>query len=127
MILRFMVLCRDLQKPELFLVDLTGSQDCEGSFRALRSMTSTFNTVVNFDIKEVLERAKRIQTATSIMKRVDEYEFARNGKEKNSFVPTKLLTDDEIIEVVTTGWNDVKTLFIKLGENMFVVRTRSLY
>lgn len=79
-------------------------------------MGSTFNTVVNFGIKAVLERAKRIQSATEIMKKVDEFEFARNGREKNSFVPTELLTNDEIEEVVATGWNDVKELFLSFGK-----------
>lgn len=119
-ILLFMIQCRELGKPELFLVDLTGSQDCESSFRALRSMSSTFYTVVNFDVKEVLERAKRIQATARIMKNVQDFEFARNERKKKSFVPDVLLNDDEINEVVTTGWIDVKGMFESLGKKEII-------
>lgn len=40
-LLLFHLYCRDSGKPELFLVNLTGSQICEDLFRSARSMTST--------------------------------------------------------------------------------------
>lgn len=120
-IVQFLIRCRDMGKPELFLVDLTGSQDCEGHFRALRSMSTTFNTVVNVDIKEALERAKRIQKTLTIMKTVDEFEFARNAKTKKSFIPTELPTNDQIADIINNGWEDVKKLFEEELGNLFMV------
>ncbi|XP_044758739.1 uncharacterized protein LOC123316627 [Coccinella septempunctata] len=39
---------------------LFSSQPCEGLFRAARSITSTYSTVINFSIKEFLDRIERI-------------------------------------------------------------------
>lgn len=103
MLLKFLVYCRDLGKPELFLPNFTGSQDNEEFFRTARSMTSTFHTVINFDIKELLERAKRIEAIAEITRKVDDFEFARKQKLKPSFVPTKLLSDEEIEIVVKSA------------------------
>lgn len=111
MLLKFLVYFRDLGKPELFLPNFTGSQDNEEFFRTARSMTSTFHTVINFDIKELLERAKRIEAIAEITRKVDDFEFARKQKLKPSFVPTKLLSDEEIEIVVKSAWDDVKKLF----------------
>lgn len=75
-------------------------------------MTSTFHTVINFDIKELLERAKRIEAMGEIMRKIDDFEFPRSAKVKPSFIPKELPTDDEIEKTVATAWNDVKKLFL---------------
>ncbi len=46
---------------ECFRVWITGSQACEQLFRLLRSMTSTFSTIVNFSLKGILERIHKLQ------------------------------------------------------------------
>ena len=40
---------------------LLGSQPCEQTFRAARSMTGTFSTVINFSIYALLQRLHRLQ------------------------------------------------------------------
>lgn len=40
---------------------LLGSQQCEAWFRAARSLTSTFSTVINFTAQEFVEKSKRIE------------------------------------------------------------------
>ena len=46
---------------ELFCPWLLGSQPCEQTFRAARSMTGTFSTVINFSIYALLQRLHRLQ------------------------------------------------------------------
>lgn len=120
-ILQLLIRCREMGKPELFLVDLTGSQDCENHFRALRSMSTAFNTVVNVDVKEALERAKRMQATLEIMKTVEDFEFARNVRPKKSFIPTELPSNDQIVEIIRSGWEDVKKLFEEDLGNAIVI------
>ena len=40
---------------------LLGSQPCESTFRAARSMTGTFSTIVNFSLLGILQRLHRLQ------------------------------------------------------------------
>ena len=53
--------CRDTEQPELFLTWLLGSQQCERFFRAARSMTGSYSTMVNFSFLELLHRLRRIE------------------------------------------------------------------
>lgn len=46
---------------KLFKPDLFSSQPCESLFRTVRSFTSTYSTVVNCSVKEILERMNKIQ------------------------------------------------------------------
>lgn len=58
--------CRSRNSPEAFLPWLYSSQTCEKLFRQIRSMTSTFSTVVNFDMYEIITRLNKIQTINDI-------------------------------------------------------------
>lgn len=57
--------CRD--SPESFLPWLCSSQPCETFFRSTRSMTSTFATMVNFDLLDLIHKQHRIQTINNII------------------------------------------------------------
>lgn len=57
---------RQTNQPQLFLPHLYSSQVCESLFRALRSLSSTFSTIVNCTIKETLERINKIQLQKDI-------------------------------------------------------------
>lgn len=46
--------------PEYFLVHLLNSQPCEALFRQVRSFTSTYSTVANCSVKEILGRMSKI-------------------------------------------------------------------
>lgn len=62
-----MVHLNDINRPELFLPELYQSQDCESTFRQLRSMSSTYSTVVNCTLKEAASRVSKIQLQYEIM------------------------------------------------------------
>lgn len=61
-----MLYLRKLNKPNLFLPYLLSSQPCEGFFRQIRSFTSTYSTVANCSIKEILGRIYKIQLQNDI-------------------------------------------------------------
>lgn len=53
--------------PEIgFLPWLLGSQSCEKAFRAVRSMTSTFSTIINFGMLGLLRRLYRLHIQFSL-------------------------------------------------------------
>lgn len=57
---------KDINKPHLFMTYLFESQPCESFFRQVRSFTSTYSTVVNCSVKEILTRIKKIQLQNDI-------------------------------------------------------------
>lgn len=61
------------QTPEIFKPWLMSSQPCERTFRATRSLTSTFSTIVNFSMLEILYRINKIQTINDIMSELCKY------------------------------------------------------
>ena len=57
---------------KLFNPWLLGSQPCEQTFRAARSMTSTFSTIVNFSMHGLLQRLHRLHIQTTLESEADE-------------------------------------------------------
>lgn len=66
---KFIRLIRDdksLQKHVDIAPWLLSSQPCEQLFRSTRSMTSTFSTIVNFSLKDIMNRINKIEMLTMI-------------------------------------------------------------
>lgn len=59
----------------LILPWLCSSQPCEKAFRQTRSMTSTFSTIVNFSMSDVINRLRRIQALNEISCDLSKYTF----------------------------------------------------
>lgn len=59
--------CRRNNTPEHFLPWLYSSQPCESFFRKARSLTSTYSTIINFDMLDIIQRRHRIQTTYNIV------------------------------------------------------------
>lgn len=53
---------------KFFFPNLYGSQPCESMFRQVRSFTSTFSTVVNCNMLDIIHRIKKIQLQNDIIK-----------------------------------------------------------
>lgn len=65
--------------PCRMIPHLFSSQPCEKCFRAARSLTSTFATVVNFSLLQMLSRLRRIELQTVIVDALkDDYIFPRS-------------------------------------------------
>lgn len=74
---------RENDDSDSFLPWMFSSQSCESFFRCMRSMTSTFSTVVNFNVLEILHRLKRIDiqgdVACNLGKKGYEFKSNHNG------------------------------------------------
>lgn len=57
------------EKNEIFFPNLFASQPCESMFRQARSFTSTFLTVVNFNMLDIIHRTDKIQLQSDIINR----------------------------------------------------------
>lgn len=72
---------RNILRDSSFIPNLYSSQPCESTFRQLRSMTSTYSTVVNYNMFEVVHRVKKIQLQNDIIvNSKDEIKFPRFQK-----------------------------------------------
>lgn len=58
---------RNNQQECYFMPTLWSSQPCESLFRQLRSMSTTFSTVVNCSMVDVVHKIKRIQLQAEII------------------------------------------------------------
>ena len=57
---------------KLFCPWLLGSQPCEQAFRAARSMTGTFSTIINFSLYGLLQRLHRLQVQVQLESEMNE-------------------------------------------------------
>lgn len=111
-IILFVCICSDQKVPEQFIVEFLPSQPCENLFRELRSLSSTHQTVVNFSIKELTEKLKRIHMTRSIMyKNRNQINFPFIvSKHANQHSPVLPSNDEIIIRVQTSKTNAEKVL-----------------
>lgn len=85
-----------------FLPWLMSSQCCESLFRQLRSMGSTFSTVINMSMLDMLHKLKRLQIIETAPDQLDDFEFPRNSKKSNepTFDENPEVSLDEIVKIV---------------------------
>ena len=66
-IVTLVILLRDIyQEDKAYLPWLLGSQTCEKAFRLVRSMTSTFSTMINFSMLGLMRRLHRLQLQSQL-------------------------------------------------------------
>ena len=108
-----------------FLPWLTSSQTCETTFRDVRSMSSTFSTIINFSMLSLLRRLHRLQiqstlqansedTTGIIFPRIQQHQ-RKHGK--NSYVSYSLneYSNERILEAVQKAYGDAKAAMDNLG------------
>lgn len=118
-LLKLVRLCRDVYSDEIFLIFLMNSQICEKFFRQLRSMTSTYSTVINFSALEILEKIQKIQIQEEIMHELkDEFEFRKNlhnNLKHPQISSEKMPSDIELQVAIDKAFNDASIFATKLG------------
>lgn len=101
---------RSINRPDLFLPVLFGSQQCESIFRTLRSFTPTFSTVANCSVKETCGRMSKIELQKEIIHMTSsQFTYPRHGPKnvmKHSF---ELPSMEEIVNQI----EQCKTLALK--------------
>lgn len=112
-----MIHLSNISMPHFFMTHLFESQPCENFFGQIRSFTSTYSTVVNCSLKEILGRIKKIQLQNDISNRSD-FKFPRakvatNVKSNESFF--QLPTQDEIIAKIEVCKSKATQFAINVG------------
>ncbi|KAE8746002.1 hypothetical protein FOCC_FOCC007260 [Frankliniella occidentalis] len=114
------VMYRD-EDPHLFKPWLCSSQPCESFFRSARSLTSTFSTVINFSILEMLHKIRRIEYLTNAtFKLKGRYKFPRQMRafeaiEKSQCEISDIPTNEEINFAVQKSLKKANELALKLN------------
>lgn len=130
-LIKFIIKLRNSNRLELFLPLLLGSQTCESTFRQLRSMTSTFSTVVNFTLYDMLQRLRRIQLLNDIVTKSSEIcpelKFPRYER-KMAKAPDVLPSDSELIELIESARQeatcDANNVGINAEDNFFLCQLK---
>lgn len=116
-LVRHILQLRDTESAQFFLPMLMNSQACESTFRLARSFTSTFSTIVNCSVKEMLSRISKIQMQNDVMNSIsDRYTFpqlkrTRDTKKFTQILPTRLEIENQIEMCKLNALNDS----VKLG------------
>ncbi|XP_053699211.1 uncharacterized protein LOC128746192 [Sabethes cyaneus] len=113
-LLEFITACRDRNVPEQCIIENLSSQPCEKIFRQLRSMASTNQTIVNFTVKELTEKLRRIQMKMTIMlKHQKSINFPALICESST--EQSMPSDDELITVVEKAMITARRILFNLG------------
>ena len=110
---------------DYFLPWLLGSQPCESTFRAARSMTGTFSTIVNFSLLGFLQRLHRLQIQLQLetesfengitYPRVEKYLVKIKHKEEKEKVSLSDVSDDDIVAIITEAKEEAVKAIKDLG------------
>ena len=106
-----------------FLPWMLGSQTCEKTFRIIRSMSSTFSTVLNFSILGLLRRLHRLNIQLTLQANSQgvirfpsmEKHCSKEGKNKLSKSPLTEIKDEDIAEAVERAKNKARNTLEVLG------------
>lgn len=83
--------------PDMLNLSNMSSQTCEKQFRMIRSMSSTYSTVVNFSIKDCLLRMRRIRIINNIVNEVsNNFAFPREQKKADILKLVETVSDEVI-------------------------------
>ncbi|XP_037035540.1 uncharacterized protein LOC119073834 [Bradysia coprophila] len=92
-----------------FIPDLYSSQPCEATFRQVRSFTSTYSTIVNCSMLEIIHRIKKVQLQNDIINESKgEIQFPRFEKKE-----TKASNRSECYRIVRLGRQEIIAIIEK--------------
>lgn len=123
-LLIFLLTLRKVLPSSGFFPWLLGSQSCEKAFRAARSMSSMFSTVINFGMLGLLRRLHRMHIQFCLESESQETEIKyprteahkmKDGHGKAVFESVALITDKEIADVIEQSKEDAKGKIKDLG------------
>lgn len=84
-----MLYLREKKLDHLFHPDMLGSQQCESIFRQIRSLSSTYSTVTNCSILDIIRRMSKIELQNEISHfKLKHWNFPRIGLPSSSYFPT---------------------------------------
>ena len=128
------MLLRDKSKStgvdHLFCPWLLGSQPCEKAFCAARSMTSTFSTMVNFNILGLLRRLHKLQIQIEIESESSSTgiiypNITTKGDDREKQHSVKAITNANIEEAVKSALQKAKKSVEDLGIKDLLVESKN--
>lgn len=119
-LVKYIIQLRTNDQPHLFITKLLGSQSCESTFRQVRSLTSTYSTVVNFTMYDMLHRLKKIQMQSDIITDCPELNFPRVTTKQNKAqkIPTVFPSNEEIVFLISAAKEEAIVDTKQLGIDM---------
>lgn len=101
----------------LLLSHLFGSQQCEALFRQVRSFTSTYSTVANCSVKEILTRIIQIQLQSEIAYCSEFFKYPRlgNSHDFSQKLKCELPTPEDIYKQIEACKSNATMLALQLG------------
>lgn len=102
---------------------LFSSQPCEQTFRATRSMSSTFSTIVNFSMMDILSRVRKIETILKAVNDLSDLDYIFPREKKTGSISSEKIefpSDTEINAIVLDSlievFEDCKVLNISVND-----------
>lgn len=84
-----MLYLKERKLDHLCLADMFGSQPCESIFRQIRSLSSTYSTVTNSSLLEIIQKMAKIELLNDISHiKLSHFNFPRIGVQSSSYYPT---------------------------------------
>ena len=127
-LLMFLLLLRDeFPDNNCYLPWMMGSQSCEKIFRALRSMSGTFSTMINFSMLGLLQRLHKLDILEELQsvteKEHHKIAFPRQEKYGKNKQGTKTfcrfvlddITNQNIVDTLKTSLKRAQTSMVELG------------
>lgn len=115
-LVKIMLSLKEASASHLFVPHLLSSQPCEAIFRQIRSLTSVYSTVVNFSVKDMLERLNKIQLQKDIMHKLSKtFNFPRLQDSHSFETEFELPTKNEIFEEIEKSKADAIKDAYQLG------------
>ena len=123
----FLFIMRDQVQngSDLFVPRLLGSQSCEQAFRAVRSMTGSFSTIINFSILGLLRCLHPLQVQLELEAKMKEtgiqYPRVEAHMKKIGFsslketMDLKSISDQDILDAVNDAKNEAANAIRELG------------
>ena len=123
---------RDNFDDNNFIPWMLGSQSCEKTFRAARSMSTTFSTIINFGVLGLLRRLHRLQiqaelqTETEVKHPSVERHKCKDGIDKYKEYSFKDISNEDIAQAIEEGHKEAQETAEKLGMSELLKKTQVL-
>jgi hypothetical protein len=122
-LIKLIRLCRNTYGEKAFQIHLFNSQNCEKFFGLLRSLTSTFFTMINFTSLEILQKIQKVHILNKIEFDLGKkgFDFPHKRSSSNSSVQSNsnsnqsLPDETEIYKFINKAFQDAKTAATGLG------------
>jgi len=132
-LLILLLILRDNYKSDCFYPWLMGSQPCERAFRAARSISPTFSTVINFTVLGLIRRLHKLQIEVDLESEADstgiiyprqQAHKSRSGINQPNLHSISDITNKQIEEVVKCSLEKARATLDELGMKELLVKAK---